>query len=329
MRLIDSTHDGSDIRLNYIIDQKWVLRFCNAPGMTEKRMNDLHRLIERYRASGIQCPQFLADPKGRFLHQWKQMICYLSEYIDRPLAGDEDLADGERLVYEVQESVAGFAAKYSGVDLSETMGMYSLFDLSPFDIPNGIDEKEENFNQLIALLRAEKENRLAEKLIERHTDVRKKLKAIYKSLPRCVFQGDENFSNVLIDENERFIGFIDFNLAGTEVIINQLVNLAGFDYDEKHTEPEGAQVRLTYAVNDFKKHMTRMLCVYHATENETRAMCWYGWIVMAAKWPSLCYFRECIKGELRNEILEMLSLIAAIPEAQLLPDMIPANLETQ
>lgn len=317
VQLIDSTHDSSDIRLNYIIDRKWVLRFCNAPGMTEKRMNDLHRLIERYHALGIRCPQFLADSEGRFLHTWKQMICYLSEYIDRPLAGDRKLADGERLVCEVQESVAGFAAEYSGADLSETMGMYSLFDLSPFDIPNGIDEKEDNFNQLIALLRAEKEDCLAERLIERHAQVRKKLKAVYRNLPRCVFQGDENFSNVLIDENERFIGFIDFNLAGTEVIINQLVNLAGFDYDEKHTEPEGAQNRLTFAVSGFKKDMNRMLRIYHATESEMQAARWYAWIVMTAKWPALCYFRKCMKGALRNEILEMLSLIAAIPEEQL------------
>ena len=317
VQLIDSTHDSSDIRLNYIIDRKWVLRFCNAPGMTEKRMNDLYRLIERYHALGIQCPQFLADSEGRFLHPWKQMICYLSEYIDRPLAGDKKLADGERLVHEVQESVAGFAAEYSGVDLSETMGMYSLFDLSPFDIPNGIDEKEDNFNQLIVLLRSEKEDCLAERLIERHAQVRKNLKAVYRNLPRCVFQGDENFSNVLIDENERFIGFIDFNLAGTEVIVNQLVNLAGFDYDEKHAEPEGAQTRLTFAVNGFKKDMNRMLRIYHATESEMQAMRWYAWIVMTAKWPALCYFRECMKGALRNEILEMLSLIAAIPEEQL------------
>lgn len=41
IKLIDTTHDAQDVRLNYVIDKKWVLRFCNAPSMTEKRMGNL------------------------------------------------------------------------------------------------------------------------------------------------------------------------------------------------------------------------------------------------------------------------------------------------
>ena len=54
IELIDTTHDALDVRLNYIVDKKWVLRFCNAPDMTEKRMKELNRLIGRYRAMGYQ-----------------------------------------------------------------------------------------------------------------------------------------------------------------------------------------------------------------------------------------------------------------------------------
>ena len=61
IKLIDSTHDALDIRLNYIIDKKWVIRFCNDEAMTEARLSDLHRLIDRYHALGILCPQFLND----------------------------------------------------------------------------------------------------------------------------------------------------------------------------------------------------------------------------------------------------------------------------
>ena len=68
IKLIDSTHDAMDVRLNYIIDKKWVLRFCNAPDMTEKRMGDLNRLIGRYRAMGLKCPAFIADDNGKYLH---------------------------------------------------------------------------------------------------------------------------------------------------------------------------------------------------------------------------------------------------------------------
>lgn len=313
--LIDSTRDDTDVRLNYIIGRKWVLRFCSAPDMTEKRMGDLFRLIERYRALGIQAPQFLSGKEGRFIHPWRQFQYYLSEYIDLPLAGERNLRNEDALIREVQESVARFAEAYRNVDLSETMGMYSLFDLSPFDLPNGIDEKEENFHQLTDCLRSEQAHQLADRLTARHSFIRGKLKAVYRNLPRCVFQGDENFSNILIDEQEHFAGFIDFNLAGTEVIVNQLANIAGFDYDEKQTAPEGADKRLECALFHFQRSMKRMLQIYHPTEMERKALPWYAWIVMTAQWPTVCYFRNALgKSEMKAEILELLSLIADLPE---------------
>lgn len=319
IQLIDTTHDTQDVRLNYVIDKKCVLRFCNASNMTEKRMGELNRLIGRYRAMGLKCPAFIADDNGKYLHPWKPFICYLSEYVDLPLAGNVELKDEERLKCQVSESVAMFAETYRDVDLSETMGMYSLFELSPFDIPNGMDEKQDNFHLLIRLLRSEEEDDLANRLEIRHTDIRRKLQEIYRELPRCVFQADENFSNVLIDDAQHFIGFIDFNLAGTEVIVNQLVNLAGFDYDEKQTEPEGAEARLEFAIRYFQNHISRMLRVYHATEKEQQALIWYAWIVMVAQWPNFCFFKKAMKGEiLKKEICELLSLIADLPEERLL-----------
>ncbi len=42
--LIDTSYDEADIRWNYIIDKQYVLRFTNAPEMTEERFADLNRL---------------------------------------------------------------------------------------------------------------------------------------------------------------------------------------------------------------------------------------------------------------------------------------------
>ncbi len=230
IKLIDTTRDAQDVRLNYVIDKRYVLRFCNAPDMTEKRMGELNRLIGRYRAMGLKCPAFIADDNGKYLHPWKQFICYLSEYVDLPLAEDIELKDEDQLNCQVNESVA-----------------------------------------------------------------------------------------VLIDDAQHFVGFIDFNLAGTEVIVNQLVNLAGFDYDEKQTDPEGAEARLEFAICHFQNHISRMLRVYHATEKEQQALIWYAWIVMVAQWPNFCFFKYAINGGiLKKEICELLSLIADLPEERLL-----------
>lgn len=323
IRLMDSTREAADIRLNYIIDKKWVLRFCNAPDMTEKRMGELDRLVERYRAMGYQCPAFLHDSGGKYLHPWNGLLCYLSEYIDLPLARerDQDSCDDDRLMDRVMDQVmvevARFAERYRNVDLSDTVGMYSLFELNPYDALTGKDEKQDNFESLMEVLRGEGEEVLARCLESRHEDIRSKLKAVYRDLPRCVFQGDENTSNVLVDGKGNFAGFIDFNLAGTEVIVNQLANLAGFEYGDEE-KPMDAWTRLEMALQGYQGRIRSMLQVYHATRQELQALTWYAWIVMISQWPTASFFEWAVKGgTLKGEICELLSLIADVPEERL------------
>lgn len=310
--LIDTSHSSDDIRLNYIIDKKWVLRFCNAPEMTETRLTELNRLIERYIQFGLQCPRFLTDQNGRFFHDWNGLICYLQEYINLPTAYEVKLEPQEEddVWQEILDSVAAFAEMFKNVDLSSTMGMYSLFDLAPYDIPVGKDEKQQNFENLCKALLEIGEIALAERLQAKHTMIREKIRSVYKDLPRCVFQADENLSNVLVDENHHLAGLIDFNMAGTEVIVNQFANLGG-GFKESITEPIGANARMRYAIDCYHKYQERMIRIYHATELEKQAMKWYSWIALVAGWPQVCFFIDGLKTEmLKNEILELLALLA-------------------
>ena len=319
IKLIDASRSTTDVRLNYIIDRKYVLRLGNALEMTEKRMHELSRLVERYREFGLRCPAFIPRRNGKYLHSLDGMQCYLSEYIDLAIASDAKLGDREELGREVEESVAGFAERYRNIDLSDTYGMYSLFDLSPFDREIGIDEKEQNFRDLVKCLRNMNQLVLVDRLENRYNGIRSRLEKAYHNLPRCVFQGDENFSNVLVDENGRFAGLIDFNLAGTEVIVNQLANLAGFDYDEQQALPEGAARRMAHALNGYRAKVERMLGIYHATMQERQAMAWYAWIAMVAQWPNVMYFKYSLSHDmLRDEILALLSMIADLPESELM-----------
>ena len=77
--LLDTSHGADDIRWNYIIDKKYVLRLTNAPEMTEERLDDLNRLIGRYADFGLRCPAFLKGTDGRFFHPWGELTAYLSE----------------------------------------------------------------------------------------------------------------------------------------------------------------------------------------------------------------------------------------------------------
>ena len=56
---------------------------------------------------------------------------------------------------------------------------------------------------------------------------------VYSSLPTSCFQADLNDSNILLDENNHFVGFIDFNLCGKEPILNYAVREALWGVSDK------------------------------------------------------------------------------------------------
>ncbi len=313
--LIDTSHDEADIRWNYIIDKKYVLRLTNAPEMTEARLDDLNRLIARYGDFGLRCPAFIRGQDGRFFHSWKELQVYLSEYIDLPTADKAGLSQEEKdaLRGEVVLSIARFMERYKGVDLSPTMGMYSLFDLCPFDVPLGIDEKQQNLNDLCAALRKAGEEGLAQRLAAKNEVVRAQLLSIYRDLPRCVTQADEGFTNVLLDGEKHLAGLIDFNLSGTDVCVNLIANNAILDLDDLGDKPFDPADALEQMLAGFGRNAARMLEVYHASEMERDALVGYAWIALVSQYPNA---RACAKrieqDETRACTLAYLEQLAAL-----------------
>ena len=220
VEFVDSSQGEDDIRHNYIIDKKYVLRLNSAKVMTEERLTELNTLIERYRSFGMKAPLFLKAENGSFVVEQDGKNCYLSEYLDLPLAEDVKFRCREDLIRQRLVFISRFAQTFKNVDLVETVSMFSIFDLAPYDKLSGldIDEKQENLNQLVADLTQAGYVELAQKVNAKNEELRRQLKPIYKELPRCVFQGDENLSNLCVDENDQIVGLFDFNMSGTEVI---------------------------------------------------------------------------------------------------------------
>ena len=313
--LIDTSHDEADIRWNYIIDKKYVLRLTNAPEMTETRLHDMNRLIARYADFGLRCPAFLPGPDGLFFHGWGAFQAYLAEYADMPLADEAELSEEEkdRLRREVVLSIAGFMERYRGVDLIPIMGMYSLFDLCPYDVVEGIDEKQWNMNNLTAALRKVGEEGLSQELIAKNETVRARLLAVYKDLPRCVTQGDEGFGNVLLNEDKHLAGLIDFNLSGTDVCVNLIANNADFNLDIMHEKPIEPKETLEKALVSYRENAAMLLEVYHATEAERAALQDYAWIALASQYPYASTFEKRLeKEEAKSSTLALLHEIATL-----------------
>ena len=198
--MIDSSHGNRYIRHNYIIDKKYVLRINSAQVMTEERVVELNTLVKKYNDFGIKAPYFIPDKFGKYVMEYKKCYCYLSEYLDFPLAIDTESMFKRELYNERIVFICRFAEKFKDDELSDTLSMYSLFELAPYDQPKGIDEKQENFNNLIEDLKVAGELELVNRLTMAYETIRAELMSIYKTLPRCVFQGDFDFSEELLED---------------------------------------------------------------------------------------------------------------------------------
>lgn len=314
IKFIDSSHGTEDIRHNYILDKKYILRVNSAPVFSEQRLMELNVLIKHYNEFGVKAPYFLCDRSGKYLKEINNTYVYLSEYLDYITA--DKINDNRRsaLVNERIVLVAGYAEKYKDIDLIDTMSMYSIFDLSPYDKLAGIDEKQENLNELVAALRKIKRPDLAEKYENLNYELREKLKKIYKKLPRCVFQGDENFSNICVDENGHMIGLFDFNMSGTDVIANYLANLAflgGFDYTDEVFLKNDAGAIYDMALKSYKENTKLIEQNYSFTAMERTAYELYSKIVMISGYINVCAFKYYLeKAETQEKAIELLSMIA-------------------
>lgn len=304
-REIDTSRE--DYRLNVLIDKKYVLRINDRRAINEERLGYIDRLAGRYNALGILAPTLYKNKQGEYITPFGEKVCYLSEYLDYPCLeyGGED----EGIVKEIHQSLGRLAAAYTGVDLAPVNSMWSIFDLSPFD--NGMDERAENALTLIDALKKAGEEELAEAVKNFVARTREQLFAVYKTLPRCVYQGDLNCSNILV-ENGHFKGLIDFNMSGTEVNINCFLSETNRSFDEEDLKQYSADDIYKSMLVWQNEQLEEIFRFYTLNEAERGAFEWYRNLVLISQYPNVCSFIFGLKNEAyKVKTLELIRLIIA------------------
>lgn len=303
----DTSHSDDDKRLNYILDNKYVLKINSIGAMWETRLQEIHRLIERYRSIDIYCPDLIPTLGGMLSYTWhkhgKDYTCFVEEYAIYPVIG----WGTERNRKEVIEHLGILASKYTDVDLSETKSMWSIIDLAPLDV--NIDEKQENTNTLIDALSKNGYKDLALKVETFNTMLRQKIMPVFDKLPRCVYQGDLNSTNEL-HKDGHFIGLIDFNMAGTDVNINVFLNETNWFPEE--AEFDSLTVEEILARQDFEQteNLAVILSNYTLNNDEKYAFPYYKRIVNMFQYPDVCLMVEWLGNEARKE--KCVALIEAL-----------------
>ena len=222
-KFIDSSHGEKDSRYIYIINQSYAIKIYSTSMITEEFLININSLVDRYRSIGLWCPKLIKNDNDKFLtlvsYENRTYRCYVEEYAPYQFSDDKD-------IYSLKRKMIGhlgrLATLYSDVGLVDHYSMWSVIDLNLMD--EEVDEKQENLNNLVKVLHDNGYIKLTKLLDDKNDKVREIIKKDYKKLPRCVYQGDLNPTNLLIDEYNNFVGLIDFNMFGTEVNINCFIN---------------------------------------------------------------------------------------------------------
>ena len=306
---VDTSHGDDDRRLNYILDEKYVLKVHSVRSMWELRLQEIQRLIDRYRSIGVYCPRMIPTLDGTLscLYEINGIphTCFVEEFAIYPVCPDELTLNRK----EVLAHVGKLAAKYSGVDLSPIRSMWSIIVFAPLYVD--VDEKQENTNLLCDALEAAGYPDLAVKVNALNEQMRTVIVKDYLALPRCVYQGDMNSSNEL-HQAGHFVGLIDFNMAGTAVNINVFANETNWFPEEAEFDSMPVDEILRRIDTEQAELLAVIFENYTMNELEKRLFPYYKRITDLFQWPIVCFFKKWLKDNSRKE--KCIALIQALVE---------------
>ena len=308
----DTSHGEEDIRYSYVISQKYVLKMNTAEMVTEDFLQGINQLVEKYRDIGVWCPKILANKEEKLLYQLEQdgrlYHCYVEEYAPYEIAKGK--VDSEyALKEEMLAHVGKLAAKYSGKDLRKTYSMWSIIDLAPLDVE--VDEKQENMNALVEALQKHGYDAEAEEVVRVNITCRDHIMKYFDLLPRCVYQGDLNRSNILIDKNKHFTGIIDFNMYGTEVNVNCFLNESMYYLDEQDFETMTA-TELFERMNEVQKKLLIPIFKYYIlNEVEKKVYRDYKKIIDLCFYPNVMLWIYLIENhKYEDKVIQLIRFLA-------------------
>lgn len=246
IEIIDTSRGDADFREVILAEgasgQKYVIKLADNDFTFPEKIEMWKRTVEAYRSLGYYCPRIFHDRTGQFpkiSYKGHNCVAYREEYAPYRCVQER----GPKMTYEttyltdIWIMTAKIAGKY--LDYGKYSSGYCLFDT--FCPSDEVDEVLEN-----ALSWKEYAETLPEEFTEQVQQIwqlwmknRRELEQIYHTLPTSVFQADLNPTNLLIDENGKFVGVYDFNLCGKDVFLNYLFReIYGEDF-----EPEISRIK--------------------------------------------------------------------------------------
>lgn len=286
--LIDTSFNDKDQRYNYEINERYFLKINNSPEKTEGFLEDIMTLVDRYKSIGVYSPCLYKTSQGRYGYTIEvgpnKFTCHLEEKAPFRLCPSQEEVD-YAFKTDMLAHVGKLASRYTNHNLSKQKSMWALGDFTKDH--EGVDEKQENFDDLILTLSKHGEDELVSKLTRENTALRRNINSAVDKLPKCVYQGDLNASNIVIDDHHRFRGVIDFNLFGTEVNINCFLNEAMYFFEKEDFEVLSADEIYHKMMDTQNKLLSSILSHYTLNNDEKEVMKDYKKLIHLSFYPNV------------------------------------------
>ncbi|MDR2687711.1 MAG: hypothetical protein LBB75_08150 [Oscillospiraceae bacterium] len=231
LQAYDTSRGDKDLRYVYLLrfpdGAKIALKVTRNAFTTPERVDGWAALAEHYNALGIYAPRFLKTAEGRYSAKIGEFLVYAEEYIDGVIAEAPDA---------VSDETSDFRESGAGAAMLESLGLvaanpaplvpwntaWCLYD--KFDDDEETDENAECAVKMTEHIASNfpKYAPRAQAILGQYHKLRAAFEPTYRALPKAVFQGDLGPRNVVLTDQGKFKGVCDFNLSGTDTILNVL-----------------------------------------------------------------------------------------------------------
>ncbi len=205
---------------------KRVIKISDNDFTSPERITVWQRTVEEYRRLGYYCPRIFSDRSGAFptvSFEGRDCIAYAEEFSLYQTAESRHgiTALPERYADEAWIMTARIASQY--LSYCDFPSGYCLFE--KFCPSYKTDEVLEVAQDWLKAARAlpEELQPQVERIWSLWCENRAALEPLYRKLPTTVLQADLNSTNILVDDDDGFVGVCDFNLCGREVFLNYLM----------------------------------------------------------------------------------------------------------